>query len=77
MVIIQLISAKTGEPIKGKRVSVGTSGFLSGGVTDRKATNDRGEVEFSNIKPCDNGKIYIDGNTAYEGKIDGFQRIYV
>jgi hypothetical protein len=76
MVIIQLISAKTGEPIKGKRVSVSNIGFLSGGVTDRKTTNDRGEVEFSNIKPCD-GKIYIDGNTAYEGKIEGFQRIYV
>lgn len=50
MVIVQLISTKTGEPIKGKRVSVSTSGFLSGGVTDRKGTNDKGEVEFSNIK---------------------------
>ncbi|NJK73867.1 MAG: hypothetical protein HC849_07065 [Oscillatoriales cyanobacterium RU_3_3] len=77
MVIVQLISAKTGEPIKGKRVSVGNNDLLSLGVTDRQATNNRGEVEFPKIKPCNSGTIYIDGNSVYKGKIEGFQRIYL
>jgi hypothetical protein len=77
MVIVQLISVKTGEPVKGKRVSVGTTGFLSGGVTDRQFTNSRGEVEFPKIGPCNDGSIFVEGDRVYKGKIEGFQRIYI
>jgi hypothetical protein len=77
MVIVQVISAKTGEPIKGKIVSVGTTGFLSGGVTERQFTNSRGEVEFPRIGPCDSGTIFVEGKSLYKGKIEGFQRIYI
>ncbi|NJL69445.1 MAG: hypothetical protein HC894_27680 [Microcoleus sp. SM1_3_4] len=74
MVIIQLISAKTGQPIKGKAVGVGNNDFLKLGQTERKRTNERGEVEFS-IEPWANGTIYVDGNSVHKGKINGFMRI--
>ncbi|MEG4812191.1 hypothetical protein QUA82_31955 [Microcoleus sp. F8-D3] len=74
MVIIQLISAKTEEPIKGKAVAVGNNDFLKLGQTDRKRTNERGEVEFS-IEPWANGTIYVDGNRVHQGRIDEFMRI--
>lgn len=74
MVIIQLISAKTGQPIKGKQVAVGNNDFLKLGQTDRKRTNEDGKVEFS-IELWANGTIYVDGNSAYKGKIQGFMKI--
>ena len=76
MVVIQLISAKTGQPIKGKEVGVGNNDFLKLGQTDRKRTNEQGKVEFS-IEPWANGTIYVDGNSVHKGKIDGFMRISI
>jgi hypothetical protein len=77
MVIIQLISAKTGKPIKGKGVAVGNNDFLKLGQTDRKRTNENGEVEFPNIEPWANGTIYVDGSSVHKGKINGFMRIFM
>lgn len=76
MVVIQLISAKTGQPIKGKEVGVGNKDFLKQGQTNRKRTNEEGKVEFS-IEPWANGTVYVDGNSVHQGKIDGFMRISI
>ena len=77
MVVVQVVSQKTGEPVKGKSVSVGNNAFLASGVSARKTTNANGEAEFTNSKPCQNGEIFIDGRSMYKGKIEGFNRIFI
>jgi hypothetical protein len=78
MVIVQLISQKTGQPVKGKKVSVEVNhGLWGGGITNREPTNAKGEVDFPKAEPCAKGVIYIDGKSVYKGKIEGFNRIYI
>jgi hypothetical protein len=78
MVVVQVVSQKTGQPVKGKKVSVSVSwGIMGGGSAGQDYTNSSGEVTFSNADPCSNGQIFIDGNTVYKGEIQGFNRVFI
>lgn len=75
MVTIVVISKRSGDPLEGKRVSISYGGFFSGGTTDKKRTDSRGEVHFD-IKPCQ-GKVYVEGDKVYEGEIAGRVVVYI
>jgi len=75
MVTIKVISERSGKPEKGKDVSLGIDGFLSGGVTKRISTDTNGEAHFD-INPC-SGKIWINGSEKFKGKISGRVLIYI
>lgn len=75
MVTIRLIHGNSGKPIKGKKVALGISGLLSGGVTKGEWTDSNGEVHFD-VRP-NYGKVYVDGSTRYEGHLSGRVIVYV
>jgi hypothetical protein len=78
MVVVQVVSQKTGQPEKGKKVAVSVSwGIMGGGVSKDEFTNSNGEATFSDIKPSSNGKIFINGNTVHDGEIQGFNRVFI
>lgn len=77
MVIVEIMSRKTGNPLSGKRIAISNDSIFSGFVSKGQLTNSKGQVQFDKVKPCPKGKIFLDGNTAYEGKIEAVNRIYV
>ena len=75
MVTVKVIWESTGKPAKGKRVSLGFDGLLTGGFTDSEFTDDNGEVHFE-TDPRD-GQVYVDGKSKYKGRISGRVVIYI
>jgi hypothetical protein len=75
MITIRLISRSSGKPIKGKKVALGISGLLSGGVTHGERTDANGEAHFE-VKPC-HGKVYVSGMKEYEGYLAGRVLVYI
>jgi len=75
MVTVRVIHRSSGKPIKGKKVALGISGLLSGGVTHREWTDSNGEAHFE-VKPSQ-GKVYVDGSKIYEGHLSGRVVVYV
>jgi uncharacterized GH25 family protein len=77
MITVQIISQQTGKPVKGKKVSVHLNwGIMGGGTAGEDRTDENGQVEFPKADPS-NGQIFIDGNTAFKGQLQGFNRIFV
>lgn len=74
MITIQVFRKSTGKPVKGVKVSVQFEG-LTRGFSSAEYTNERGEVHISNSPG--NGTIYVNGNSAYRGRIEGRQVVYV
>lgn len=74
MVTVKVVSQSTGKPVKGRRVSVGFSSMLRG-ITSAEYTDSNGEAHF-NADPGQ-GEVYVDGRTAYKGKISGRVVVYV
>lgn len=72
MVTIKVILEKSGEPVKGKKVSLGFDGLLRG-VTSSEYTDSNGEAHFD-VKPGD-GKVYVGGTSKFHGRLAG--RVYV
>jgi len=74
MFTVQIIEQSTGKPAYYKKVAVGFKGLLRGFTKD-KYTDQNGEVHFSE----DNGEgtIYINGRSAYEGRIEGRKVLYI
>jgi hypothetical protein len=75
MVTVRIISRSSGKPIKGKKVALGMSGLLSGGVTHGEWTDSSGDVHF-NVKPG-HGKVFVSGSKEYEGHMSGRVVVYI
>jgi hypothetical protein len=75
MFTIKVVRKDNGKPSKGERVSASLDGFFSGGVTKNEFTNSDGEAHFD-YDPR-NGEVYVNGRTAYKGKIEGRVIVYV
>jgi len=75
VITVKVIHQSSGKPIKGKKVAVGISGLLSGGVTHGEWTDSNGEAHFD-VRP-NHGKVYVDGAKRYEGYLSGRVVVYV
>jgi hypothetical protein len=75
MVTVRVISKSSGNPVKGKKVALGIDALFSGGVTKGEWTDSHGEAHFD-VKP-NQGKVFVDGSTKYEGHLSGKITIYV
>lgn len=76
MVTVMVIHQSSGTPNKGERVAIGIDSFFSGGVTQDQLTDSRGEAHFADVEPC-NGQIFVNGRTAYTGRIEGRVIVYI
>jgi hypothetical protein len=69
MITVRVVWKNSGKPVEGKKVALGISALLSGGVTHGKWTDSHGEAHFD-VKPND-GKVFVSGSTEYEGYLSG------
>lgn len=76
MITVQVFKKSTGKPVKGAKVSIGTSSWLGGGVTPRQSTDANGEAHFPSTDPC-NGEVFIDGRKVYTGRVEGRKILYI
>ncbi len=68
MVTVKVVDKHKGQPVKGARVSLYISGFLTGGVTQARYTDDSGEASFD----YDSASIvYVNGQEAKKGSLRG------
>lgn len=74
MVSVKVCWRKSGKPAEGKKVSVSFDG-LSRGITSNEYTNNNGEAHF-NADPG-SGKVFVDGSTVYNGRIEGQIVVYI
>jgi hypothetical protein len=74
MVTVRVVSQSIGKPAKGRKVAVGFSSMLRG-TTSAEYTDSNGEAHFD-ANPGQ-GKMYVDGKTAYRSKIIGRVMVYV
>jgi hypothetical protein len=74
MFSVKVVWKSTGKPAKGKRVSAAFDAFLRS-VTRDQYTDADGNADFD----CDpgQGKIFVDGKTVYQGRIEGRVVVYV
>lgn len=74
MFSVKVYWKSSGKPAKGKKVGVAFEGLMRG-VTRDLYTDADGNVDFD----YDPGKgtIFVDGRTAYKGKIEGRVILYV
>ncbi len=75
MVTVRVIDRSSGKPVKGKKVALGISGLLSGGVTRGEWTDSNGDAHFD-VKPA-HGKVYVSGTKQYEGHLSGRIVVYI
>ncbi|MDX6404266.1 MAG: hypothetical protein QOH70_1721 [Blastocatellia bacterium] len=75
MVTVRVISRSSGKRVKGKKVALGISGLLSGGVTHGEWTDSNGDAHFD-VKPS-NGKVFVSGTKEYEGHLSGRIVVYI
>ncbi len=73
MVTIKVISKSTGRPYQGISVSLGFGGFF-GTHTGAEYTDSNGEAHFR-VDPQE-GKVYVDGRTKWEGFLKGRIVVY-
>ncbi len=74
MITVKVVSANSGKPASGKRVSLSFDGFTRG-MSSAQRTDSQGEAHF-NSDPG-KGKVYVDGRTAYEGRLAGRVVVYI
>lgn len=72
MFTVKVVNGNTGEPVDYQRVAV-DFGLLRG-ITKEQRTDKNGESHFDTKNG--NGKIYLNGSTAYEGEIEGRIVVY-
>lgn len=75
MVTVRVVSRSSGQPVKGKKVALGISAVLSGGVTHGQWTDSNGDAHFD-VKPGP-GKVYVSGTKEYEGHLSGRIVVYI
>ena len=74
MFSVKVVWKATGKPAKGRRVSVAFDGMFRG-VTRDLYTDEDGNADFD-YDPG-RGTIFVDGTTAYQGRIEGRVVVYV
>lgn len=75
MITVKVIRQSSGQPAEGKKVALGFTALLSGGVTDTKFTDRNGEAHFD-TKNGD-GKVFVDGLTKHTGYLSGRIVVYI
>jgi len=77
MVTVKIIYRSSGKPVEGTGVAINFSHILSrnSGITSTKHTDERGEVHF-HVSP-DEGQIFVNGSTEYDGMIKDYMEIYI
>lgn len=74
MVTVQVVYKSSGKPAKGQKVTLSFDGLLRG-MSKPSYSNSRGMVNFD-LTPG-SGKIYVNGNSAYKGRIEGTTVVYI
>lgn len=75
MITVKVIHQSSGNPVKGRKVALGINALFSGGVTHGEWTDSNGEAHFD-VKP-NQGKVFVDGSTKYEGHLSGRIVVYI
>lgn len=71
MVTVKVVRRSSGEPAKGKKVSLG----MSTGVTSGEWTDSSGDAHFD-VTP-NHGKVFVDGSKEHEGHLSGRIVVYI
>lgn len=74
MVTVKVCYESNGKPAKGKRVSLGFSGFTRG-VSSPEFTNSSGEAHFN--VDSGSGEVYVGGKSVYKGRLAGRVVVYI
>jgi len=75
MITVKVVSKSSGDSVKDKKVALGISGLLAGGVTPAEWTDSNGEAHFD-VKP-NHGKVFVDGLARREGYLSGRIVVYI
>jgi hypothetical protein len=75
MISVKVCWRDTGKPAEGRKVVLSFDGLLSGGMSSNEYTDRNGDAHFDNSPGP--GKVYVDGNTAYTGRLEGRIVVYV
>lgn len=74
MVSVKVCWRQTGKPAKGRRIVVSFDG-LTRGITETKYSDDNGDAHFDAAPGS--GKVYVDGSTAFTGRVEGRVVVYI
>lgn len=74
MVSVKIVSKSSGNPVKGKKVSLGFDGF-GRGVTSSEYTDSNGDAHFD--AENGEGKVFVDGSTKHKGHLSGRVVVYI
>jgi uncharacterized GH25 family protein len=74
MVSVKVVYRSTGKPVSGAKVSIGFNGIMRG-FSKTQYTDNSGETHFDNDPGT--GTIYINGNSVFEGRVEGMKVIYI
>ncbi|MEG3975685.1 hypothetical protein QT970_13835 [Microcoleus sp. herbarium8] len=74
MVTVKVVYRDDGKPVKNKKVALGFDSWARG-ITEDVWTDEAGEAHFD-ADPGD-GKVYIDGDTVYNGDLRGRVVVYI
>lgn len=74
MISVQVFYKESGKAAKGAAVCVGFDGIFRG-ITSKEYTDSDGNVHFD--ADPGSGKVFVNGKTAYEGRISGRTIIYI
>jgi len=75
VVSVQVFYKSSGKPAKGAGVSLSFNGIFSGGVTKKQFADSDGNAHFDT--PSGSGKVFVDGKTVYEGRLEGRTIVYI
>ena len=75
MFTVKVVTKKSGKPAERKKVSATFNEILRGGSTGNKYTDSLGEAHFNNQPGI--GKVYVDGQPLFEGRLEGRVVIYI
>lgn len=77
MVTVKVIYRSSGQPVEGAGVAINFPHIFSrnSGITDTRHTDERGEAHF-HVSP-DEGQIFVNGSTEYDGAIKEHMVIYI
>ncbi len=74
MVTVKVVHRDSGRPAEGRKVAISFDA-IGRGLTSGERTDSNGEADF-NVDPGD-GKVFVDGNKKFEGRISGRIVVYI
>lgn len=75
MITVKVCYESSGKPAKDKKVSLGIDELSRSGVTSSEWTDSNGEAHFD-TKPAE-GRVFVDGSTAYKGYLKDRIVVYI